>query len=462
MEPSQPTDATTILLKLGVTFFFVATNAFFVAAEFALVKVRPARLRALADAGLASARMARHIHARLDRYLSACQLGITLSSLILGWLAEPAVADLMVQAANGLGWSLSLANPVVHVVALALALTVVTFLHMTLGEQAPKLWAISRADSTALQVSPALRLFEIAFRPFIWVINESSNAMLRMAGMKPQELGEASHSVDELRGILESSARAGHISGRQRELAENVFGIIDLEVRHIMLPRVDVVYLSLQNPPAENLHILRESGHSRLPLCEVGLDSVVGVVHAKDLLRFQPADEPPDLKTLARKPIFVPDTQPLARLIGRMQRSRSHCAVVVDEHGSTVGLAFLEDALEELVGPIQDEFDEAEADVKNVGGGVLEVSGAMALPEAADVLQLADLGDEADTIGGYVVASLGRLPRHGDELRVGSYHVTVVEVRRRRIARLRFELVPRPAAPRHDGDEPPDESEPGG
>jgi CBS domain containing-hemolysin-like protein len=462
MEPSQPVDAIAILLKLGVTFFFVATNAFFVAAEFALVKVRPARLRALADAGRGSARVARHIHAHLDRYLSACQLGITLSSLILGWLAEPAVAVLMVQVANGLGWSISLANPFVHAVALALALSVVTFLHMTLGEQAPKLWAIARADSTALQVSHALRGFEIAFRPFIWVINEASNAMLRLAGMKTQELGEASHSVDELRGILESSARAGHISRRQRELAENVFGIIDLEVRHIMLPRVDVVYLSLQNPPEENLRILRESGHSRLPLCEVGLDSVIGVVHAKDLLRFQPGEEPPDLKTLARKPIFVPDTQPLARLIGRMQRSRSHCAVVVDEHGSSVGLAFLEDALEELVGPIQDEFDQAEAEVKKIGGGVLEVSGAMALPEAADVLELAQLGDEADTIGGYVVARLGRLPRHGDELEIGRYRATVVEVRRRRIARLRFELVTRPAVPRDDAGEQPDEKEQSG
>lgn len=445
MEPSQPLDATTALFRLGVTFFFVAANGFFVAAEFSLVKVRPGRLRALGEAGSGAARVARHIHAHLDRYLSACQLGITLSSLILGWLAEPAVADILVWGANGVGWSISLADPIVHAVALAVALSIVTFLHMTLGEQAPKLWAIGRSEATARQVAYPLRAFETAFRPFIWVINEASNGVLRMAGMRRDELGEASHNVDELRGLLAASARAGHISGRQLEIAENVFGIIDLEVRHIMLPRVDVVFLSLQHSAEENLRILRESGHSRLPLCEVGLDSVIGIVHAKDLLRFR-KDEPVDLKTLARKPIFVPDTQPLARLIGRMQRSRSHCAVVLDEHGSAVGLAFLEDALEELVGPIQDEFDQAEADVQKVGGGALEVAGSLALPEAADVLGLPDLGDEADTIGGYVVACLGRLPRHGDEVEIGRYRATVVELRRRRIRRLRFEPRVRQAA----------------
>jgi CBS domain containing-hemolysin-like protein len=304
--------------------------------------------------------VAYHIRSHLDHYLSACQLGITLSSLILGWLAEPAVAELLLWGAAALGLGLDPASVWVHAVALALALSVVTFLHMTLGEQAPKIWAINRSDAVVLQVARPLELFAAAFQPFIWVINQSSNGLLRLAGMSPDELGDASHNVEELRTILAASAEAGHISDQHLELAENVFGMMDLEVRHILVPRVDVTFLSLQRPLEENLGILRESRDSRFPLCEVGLDSVIGVVHAKDLLRTEPAGETIDLRALARPPLFVPDTQPLARLIAQMRRAKRHCAAVVDEHGTGVGLAFLEDAIEEIVGPIRDEFDEPE------------------------------------------------------------------------------------------------------
>jgi magnesium and cobalt exporter, CNNM family len=440
VEPFQDSyTAATALLRLGATLFFVAANGFFVAAEFALVKVRSTQLRTLEAAGSRRARMARHIHSHLNLYLSACQLGITLSSLILGWLAEPAVAQLLLHGAARFELGLQPGDPLVHAVALAVALAIVTFLHMTLGEQAPKIWAIKRAEATALRVAWPLQIFASAFRPFIWVISESSNGLLRLAGLGSDEIGESTHNIEELRSILESSAQAGHISGRQREIAENVFGMIDLEVRHILVPRVDVVFLSLQNSPEDNLRTIRESGHSRFPLCEVGLDSVIGIVHAKDVLRFGASDTLPDLRALARSPMFAPDTQPLARLIARMQRTRSHCAVVLDEHGSSVGLAFLEDALEEIVGPIRDEFDEEEVAVQSAGGGVLELPGSLALPEAADVLGIDDLGEEADTIGGYVVAQLGRLPRQGDQLQIGRYRVTVAEVRRRRITRLRFD-----------------------
>jgi CBS domain containing-hemolysin-like protein len=424
-----PTPELTIfIVRLAATLFFVAANGFFVAAEFALVKVQTGHLRELSQRNR-RARVAYHIRSQLDHYLSACQLGITLSSLILGWLAEPAVAELL------------LCSFWVHAVALTLALSVVTFLHMTLGEQAPKIWAINRSDTVVLQTARPLQLFAAVFQPFIWVINQSSNRMLRLAGMGPEELGDASHNVEELRTILAASAEAGHISDQQLELAENVFAMIDLEVRHIMVPRVDVEFLSLQRPLEENLAILRGSGHSRFPLCEVGLDSVIGFVHAKELLRAEPAGEAIDLRALARPPLFVPDTQPLARLIAQMQRARNHCAVVVDEHGTGMGLAFLEDAIEEIVGPIRDEFDEPEPEVRHSGGGALELPGSLALPEAEELLGADDLGDESDTIGGHLVAQLGRLPRAGDEFVIGRYRLRVDEVRQRRIVRLRGEPI---------------------
>jgi CBS domain containing-hemolysin-like protein len=220
-----------------------------------------------------------------------------------------------------------------------------------------------------------------------------------------------------------------------------VFAMIELEVRHILVPRVDVAYLSLERPLEENLRVLRESGHSRFPLCEIGLDTVIGFIHAKEVLGVAATGQPIELQSLARRPLFVPDSQPLARLIAQMQRTRNHCAVVVDEHGTSVGLAFLEDAIEEVVGPIADEFDDPAFAVRKAGGGVLELPGSLALPEAEELLGADDLGNESDTIGGHLVAKLGRLPRAGDELAIGRYRIRVSEVGQRRIVRLHCEPV---------------------
>jgi CBS domain containing-hemolysin-like protein len=448
MEGSDPNStALGFVLRLGVTLFFVGANGFFVAAEFALVKVRAGQLSDLADDGDPRARLAQHIHANLGRYLSACQLGITLASLILGWLAEPAVAALLLAALAWLDAGVDPSSPLVHGVSLGIALSVVTILHMTIGEQAPKIWSIHRALPTSLRVARPLQAFATLFRPFIWVVDGISNWLLRLAGLSPDQLDEHSHNVGELRSILAASSEAGHISPRQLELAQNVFGMIGLEVRHIMVPRVDVDSLSLQNEGEENVKVLRRSGHSRLPLCRVGLDTVIGIVHAKDVLRVLLDGGTPDIERLARPAMFTSDTQPLSGLIIRMQRGRNHCAVVLDEHGTAVGLAFLEDAIEEIVGPIRDEFDDESPGIRTLPGGAIELPGSMALPEAVDVLELDEPEEEADTIGGHVVALLGRLPRRGDELRIGRYRVTVVDVTQHRVGLLRFEPRDAPSAP---------------
>jgi len=441
MGPADPPQLglLTFAWRLALAALFVGINGFFVAAEFALVKVRRTQLHSLAEAGSRRARLAEQIHSRLDHYLSACQVGITLASLVLGWLAEPAVAELLLYLLSTFGVTIAHSSPMIHGVALATALTIVTVVHVVLGEQAPKIWAIANPQLASLRLAYPLRLFALVFRPFIWGINDLSNRLLKTAGITPESLSESSHSVDELKAIVAGAAQAGNISGRQLELAENVFGIMGLEVRHILVPRVAVEFLSLQNDPAENLRVIRESGHSRLPLCEKGLDSVIGIVHTKDVMASLVDGKEPDLVALKRNPLFVPDTQPLSRLIVRMQRTRSHCTIVLDEHGTAIGLAFLEDAIEEIVGPIEDEFDAVAPRVQQTERGVIEMAGSLALPEAADWLEMPDLGEEADTIGGHVVALLGRLPRQGDELDIGDYHVTVVEVTRRRIMKLRFE-----------------------
>jgi CBS domain containing-hemolysin-like protein len=433
--------------RLGATLFFVLLNGFFVAAEFALVKVRSARIDELARAGRPAARAARHALRHIDRYLSACQLGITVASLALGALGEPAVSRLLLAAAAALGLPISPGAPWVGIVSIALAFTLITVLHMTLGEQAPKMWALRRAEGTALAAALPLTFFTATFGPLIEVINGISNGILRLLGI-PSEAGvESSATAEELRGILTLSVRAGHISERERELTENVLRINELQVRHIVVPRVDVEFLSLQRPLEESLEVIRRSGHSRFPLCEFGLDSLIGFVHSRDVLEELLGDRKPDLRTLARESLFVPDTMGLSDFLLELQEKRSHTAVVLDEHGTAIGLAFREDALEEIVGPLGDEFDEEAQAFVEVAPGVHDVLGRLPLPEVLDRLQIELEEDQGEgTIGGHVVAQLGRLPRRGDVVEVGPYRVTVLEVLRRRVHRLRFERLPEPLA----------------
>jgi len=430
-------EAMTFVVRLGATLFFVLLNGFFVAAEFAFVKVRGSRIEALAHTGNGRARAAEKILDRLDLYLSSCQFGITVSSLILGWLAEPAIAELLMVGAHALGWPVG-ESALLHGISLAAALTIVTTLHMTLGEQAPKIWAIQRSEITALGVAYPLRFFTVVFGPLVRVINLISNWMLRSVGISLADEHETTFSADELRAILSSSAQAGQISARQRQFADNILGFINLQVRHVLVPRVDVVWLSDRQPVEENLRAIRESGHTRFPLCEDDMDSVIGIIHVKDVMSALAEGGAVDLRSIARQPIYIPDTQSLGRMIVEMQTARAKSAIVLDDHGTAIGMAFLEDALEEIVGPIQDEFDDEEPPIHHNGSNVIEMRGDVPLPEVIDLLGMGDDGDD-DTIGGHVVSLLGRLPRDGDQLNIGSYLVTVTEVSNRRVLRLRFE-----------------------
>ena len=423
---------------LLATAVFVVLNGFFVAAEFGLVTVRPVRIAALARTGDRRAVIVQRMLSRLDLYLSACQLGITIASLVLGWLAEPAVAQLLIELAGLAGWEVQ-EGATLHWIAIALALAIITILHMTVGEQAPKVWAIQRAESISLLVAYPLYAFATGLRPLISFINALSNGLLRIVGLTTSDEHEGSASVDELRSILASSARAGHITARQRSIGDNVLALIRLEVRHIMLPRVDVAFLSMANAMEENLRILRETGHSRYPLGDPDLDHIRGVVHARTVLAELLQGKELRLEALALPMPTVPDTQPLSRFIVELQRSQTHAAAVVDEHGTIIGLAFLEDALEEIVGPIYDEFDEQSSEMLEISPGVFELAGNVPLPEAADFLRVSLDEAEADTIAGYVISHLARMPKRGDTVQVGDYQATVLHVIRHRVLRLRFE-----------------------
>jgi len=417
-----------VLLALGL----VVLNAFFVATEFAIVRVRTTRIDELVAKGVRRAAATRTVLQDLNAYLSACQLGITLASLGLGWVGgSPAFARLLEPLFAGLG---SWAGVTAHSAAIALAFAVITVLHVVLGEQAPKMVAIERAEGVALLVAWPIRVFHLLFFPFTWAMNALSGLAVRALGLNPVAEGSLAHSEEELRMILSVSQRSGTLPEAHAELLENALDFTERAVRQIMVPRADIVWLDARRPAEDNVRVVRESAHTRYPLCEGDVDHVVGVLNLKDLFLQPPGG---DLRQLARKPLFVPENVSIDRVLRQFQRSRTHLAVVIDEYGGTSGVVTIEDVLEELIGEIQDEFDEEAPKVQDLGGGRLSVDASVPADEIAETLGIEDGADEeVDTLGGLVLARLGRIARPGDVVTLGGRRVEVSRMRGRRIVRL--------------------------
>jgi len=411
----------------------VFLNAFFVAAEFAIVKVRSTRVQELVREGVRGSAAAQNAIQNLDAYLSATQLGITLASLGLGWIGEPAFANLVTPLLGAVGiWS----EKIVHSISLTLAFTLITFLHIVLGELAPKSLAIRRPEEMSLLVSPPLRLFYRVFYPALWFLNASSSFFLRMLYIAPASESELAHSEEELRLLLAESHRIGTLSASKRKLLENVFDYTRRSAKHIMVPRADIVHLSLLRSLSENLETIRQTQHTRYPLCRDDIDHVVGMIHAKDL--FQPVDglhDATDLLKLKRDILFVPESRPLELLQRDFQQRRVHMAIVVDEYGGTSGLVTLEDILEEIVGEIQDEFDTEAPRMESTPDGYV-VDGLVLLEEIASRLGIAVPEHESSTLGGFVIARLGRMARIGDLVALDGYTAKVVEMKGRRVSKL--------------------------
>lgn len=418
-----------------IAFGLVAVNAFFVAAEFALVRVRVTRIEELVSSGVRRAVATREVLRHLDAYISACQLGITLTSLGLGWVGEPAFARLFEPL---FAWTGAWSAAASHSAAIVAAFTLITFLHVVLGELAPKTFAIAHPESTALAVSWPLRAFKTVFWPLIGLMNSTSNAIVRLAGLSPASEGSLAHSEAELRMILAVSQKSGALSEPHARLLSRALDFPDRTVRQILVPRGDVVLLDLKDSYAENLVRAREFGHTRYPLCDGGLDHVVGVVNIKDLFPLAaPAGGGGDLRAIARPPLFIPDTVRIEQALALFQKRRLHLGVVVDEYGGTSGVVTLEDVLEELIGEIQDEYDQESPKVQPQPDGRLLVDAALSLDDMEAQLGIEDDGEEdVDTMAGLVLARLGRIARVGDAVRIGRRRVEVVKVRGRRILRL--------------------------
>jgi CBS domain containing-hemolysin-like protein len=428
----------------------IGLNGFFVAAEFAVVKVRTTQLRSRARKGDKRAQVAESIVRRLDRYLSVTQFGITLSSLGLGGIGEPALAALLDRADVALTGSP--ASPRAHWVLDVIAFGVLTFGHVLFGELVPKLVAIQRTEATALAAALPLRFVYAAFLPLLWLLERSSRMVLRIMGMSTEVGGiEGRFSQDEILSILAASAARSPQGKSTAELFERVMRFSQRAARHSMVPRVDVVSLPLQTSGKEAHDFVNTHQFSRVVLTSGrSLDDVAGYLYAKDFLLHPDAHALRDLSALRRDILFVPEVQSGIDVLREMQRKQVPIAVVVDEYGGTSGIVTMEDLLEEIVGEIRDEFDEEPVRVVKVAGteGAWDVDGRAALEELRAIgVQVPDteLGEQ---VGPFVVELLGRLPRAGDKVELGrNATAEVTAISRRRVTRLRVAMKREPGPP---------------
>jgi len=426
MDPS----ATGFALVVFVVLLLV--NAFFVAAEYAFVRVRGTQLQELIEVGSARARKAMRILLSLDSYISAIQLGVTFAALGIGLVGEPAVARVIEPAFEPLG-----APVVVSVLSFLIAFALVTYATVVLAELAPKYLALERALQLALWTAYPLDLFHSLMRPFINVINGSAFGVLRLFGVRPGVEAQV-HSAEELRMLVAASTKNGILQESERILVGNALDFAETLVRQVMVPRTEIVAIPDDSTVDGVVQLLQQSPFTRLPVYREDLDHIVGVVHVKDVVGAAPARA---VSELMRKPLYLPETAHLDRALAQFRRERVQLAIVIDEFGGTAGLVTLEDVIEELVGEVQDEFDR-EAPMLREESGVYLINGLMTLPDVRERLAL-DLADEPyDTVGGMIFGRLGRLAQVGDSVDVEGYRFTVTAVAGRRVAQVKAKKLP--------------------
>ena len=430
------------MFGLAFAALFILLNGFFVAAEFAFVKTHATQLHTRARKGDARAIAAQEVLGRLDRYLSVTQFGVTLASLGLGWIGEPAleqIVDRWTHADAHTG-----AGSIVHAATVVVAFGSLTFAHVLMGELVPKLIAIQRSEETALFAANPLRFLYVAFRPLLWVLERASAVILRTMGLSADAASEGALSEEEILGILAANTARSPKGKEKGVLLERVLRFAQRTARHAMVPRVDVASLPLGTSAHEAIAFLRAQQYSRVLLTrERSLDEVAGYLYTKDLLLQPEMAEEPDLGKLRRDVLFVPETQVLIDVLRAMQVAHTPIAVVVDEYGGTSGLVTMEDLLEEIVGEIRDEFDEEPARIVRAQGeaNAWDVDARAPMDELRSIGVLVGDEEAAEPIGAMMLAKLGRLPRKGDKIQLAGNAVAIVSsLSRRRITRVRVRV----------------------
>jgi CBS domain containing-hemolysin-like protein len=424
---------TAVLLVL--LFVLIAVNGVFVAAEFALVRSRRSRLEQLASEGSRGATAVLEELDDIDEYLSACQLGITMASIGIGFLGEPAVAELIEPVFGDFSHGVAVA------ISVAIAYALVTSLHVVVGEQAPKLFAIARPEGSARRLAGALRWFRRITAPLTVALTWMANAVVRLFGVRPAELDEQEPSSEDLQMLISQSATGGKLDPGEAVMLRGVFHLHEQEAREVMTPIPAVVTVDASATVSEALNLCISSGHNRLVVVEEGnADRVRGIVHALRLVRLMMAEGPEaKIEPAIRDALIVPETKPLDDLLTELQRQRSSVGVVVDEYGRTVGIVTVEDILEEVVGEIEDETDPLAGSLRQLSNGDWYVRGHVSLGDLADRgIELPVDTDAYNSIGGYVFGELGRLPKRGDLITSDGYEIRVESVRENRIEAVRI------------------------
>jgi len=421
----------------------LAANGFFVAAEFALVKARGFRIEALAAEGSAAARLTVHIQANLEAYLAACQLGITMASLGLGWVGEPAVAALL----EPLFHSLGMPDRILHTTAFIAGFLIFSSLHIVVGEQVPKTLAIRKAEPVSLWVAYPLHFSYLAVFPLNWMLNKASSMILGLLNVK-----EATHadvlSGDELKGLVATSKQHGEIKHDKADMLHNMFEFDQRHVGRVMIPRSTADVLDIAAPSEENLRLIKEKAHSRFPIIDGNNDDqILGILLTRDIYTAMIAGENEpwrDLPRYIREPLVVPETQKLPELFEIMRTSRAHLTIVVDEYGTFTGIVSLEDLLEEIVGEIHDETDaeQAEFTIESIADDRWEADGMVTLSDLEKAIGFLVPDDlDANTLSGLFMARLERMPEVGDEITEHSHILRVLSYEDRRVGRVSIEKI---------------------
>ncbi|WP_372725498.1 hemolysin family protein [Novipirellula sp.] len=426
------------LIYLGLALFLILLNGFFVAAEFSLVKVRISRIDQLARDGKAFANTAKWLAKRLDESLSACQLGITMASLALGWVGEPAFAKLVEPV---LGWIGVTDERVVHVMGFALAFSAITGLHLVVGEQFPKIFAIRRPEQMLLWCALPLKFFYVLLYPFLTVLNVVTSFLLQLVGIKGASDHEGVRTEDEIRALLREAHVHGNLSRDEHSLINNVFEFDDMIVRRVMLPRGDVIFFDINDPLSKLRDLVRQTMHTRYPVCDRSLDKVIGVVHIKDLLMIPPDDDEFDIRSIVRPPKKVHETMPISRVLRHFQATHQLLAFVIDEYGTITGMVTLENVLEKIVGEVDDEFDNADPDIVPAGPGEFIINGTTGVEEIRRRLSLPLAeSEEADTISGLLMDVKQKILVQGDKLQLEGAIAEVLEMKNDSATKLKFKI----------------------
>ena len=425
-------------IMLVIAAVLVILNGFFVAAEFALVKVRLSQIDRMIDEQKLFAKTAKWLALRLDHSLSACQLGITMASLALGYVGEPAFACLIRPVFEALGVE---SERALHVIAFIISFSVITSLHLVIGEQAPKIFAIRRPQEMVRWCAPAMKFFFYLLYPFMYVLNWATEVLLGILGLRGAGGHDSVHSEEEIRAFLREAHIHGQLTGSEHYLLNNVFEFDDLVCRLVMVPRSEIDFLDINRPFPELLEFAKKTQHTRYPLCDGSLDSLLGVVHMKDLLGIDANTSEFDLRSVMRPPVKVPENMPISRVLKRIQSTHQLLTFVIDEYGTIIGICTLENVLEKIIGPVDDEFDSVEEpDIQSQGNGRFIILGGTPISEVEKALNL-NLDDlDVDTVAGVLMARSGKVPEKGDQIEFDGVTAEVMEVKHDHAQRIRFTL----------------------